>query len=335
MPIKRNRLLDSILRRFAVIFLSLFCVSEWCYSQFDAPIGQYMFMPASYNPAAVGDGNLMRVYGSHRMDFTGIQDAPMTTVVSFSSPFVIGKTLHGAGIKFVNDRFGLFSNQSFYVNYAYKIRLGDGVLSIGADFGLMNLSFSLDSVDLGAGQDDYHNETDNALPQLSGGGSEKGASGMGFDLGVGVYYSAASWWVGASYAHVTNPVLEWDDRAEVRVTGTMYVAGGYNWQLKNKDWMLLPSVMLQTDFTGWDVNVSMLAQLQNRYRFGLGYRIAGSVNVILGMEIINGLQLGYTYELPANALLRESYGSHELYLAYGFNILKPKNTNKYKSIRYL
>mgnify|MGYP006923215354 FL=1 len=45
MPIKRNRLLDSILRRFAVIFLSLFCVSEWCYSQFDAPIGQYMFMP--------------------------------------------------------------------------------------------------------------------------------------------------------------------------------------------------------------------------------------------------------------------------------------------------
>jgi type IX secretion system PorP/SprF family membrane protein len=199
----------------------------------------------------------------------------------------------------------------------------------------MNLSFSLDSVDLGAGQDDYHNETDNALPQLSGGGSEKGASGMGFDLGVGVYYSAASWWAGASYAHVTNPMLEWDDRAEVRVTGTMYVAGGYNWQLKNKDWMLLPSVMLQTDFKGWDVNVSMLAQLQNRYRFGLGYRIAGSVNVILGMEIINGLQLGYTYELPANALLRESYGSHELYLAYGFNILKPKNTNKYKSIRYL
>ena len=95
------------------------------------------------------------------------------------------------------------------------------------------------------------------------------------------------------------------------------------------------STDIALNYTLSDVNVSMLAQLQNRYRFGLGYRIAGSVNVILGMEIINGLQLGYTYELPANALLRESYGSHELYLAYGFNILKPKNTNKYKSIRYL
>ena len=55
----------------------------------------------------------------------------------------------------------------------------------------------------------------------------------------------------------------------------------------------------------------------------------------LDMDIINGLQVGYTYELPANGLIRESYGSHELYLAYGFNILKPKRTNRYKSVRYL
>ena len=324
------------MRRYIVLLFALVNGLVALRAQFDAQMGQYMFMQSAYNPAAVGDGDLLRVFGSHRMDFTGIQGAPMTTNVSFSSPFVIGKTHHGAGVRFMNDRFGLFSNQSLYVEYAYKIRLGKGYLSVGADLGLINLSFAVDSVDLGAGQDDYHVEGDNAIPQVSGGGSEKGASGMGFDMGIGVYYSAPRWWAGASYAHVTQPRLMWgSENTDVSVTGTMYLAGGYNWQLKNKDWMLLPSVMLQTDFKGWDVNVSMLAQLQNRYRFGLGYRIAGSVNVILGMEIINGLQLGYTYELPANALLRESYGSHELYLAYGFNILKPKNTNKYKSIRYL
>jgi hypothetical protein len=94
-------------------------------------------------------------------------------------------------------------------------------------------------------------------------------------------------------------------------------------------------MMVQTDFRSWDVNLTMLAQLKKRYRFGLGYRLAGSVNVLLGMDIVNGLQIGYTYELPANALLKESYGSHEVYLAYGFNVLKPKNTNKCKSVRYL
>ena len=323
-----------MLRRYIVLCLGwLLCVGI-VKAQFDPQIGQYMFMQATYNPAAMGDGELMRVYGSHRMDFTGIDGAPMTTYFSFSSPFTIGKTMHGAGVRFVNDQFGLFSNQSLYAGYAYKLRLGKGYLSVGAELGFMNLSFAVDSVDLGDGNDDYHVGSDEAVPNTSG-SSEKGASGMGLDLGVGVYYSAASWWAGVSYGHVTNPTLQWSDKSSIRVRGTLYAAGGYNWRLKNKDWVLMPSAMLQTDFRAWDVNLTMLAQLRERFRFGLGYRIAGSVNVILGVDIINGLQLGYTYEMPANNLLKESYGSHELYLAYGFNVLKPKRTNKYKSIRYL
>jgi len=59
------------------------------------------------------------------------------------------------------------------------------------------------------------------------------------------------------------------------------------------------------------------------------------VNILLGVDIISGLQLGYTCEIATNSLMKESFGSHELYLAYGFDILKPKRTNKYKSIRYL
>jgi type IX secretion system PorP/SprF family membrane protein len=305
-------------------------------AQFDAQIGQYMLMPASYNPAAVGDGDLMRVYASHRMDFTGIQDVPMATYFSFSSPFVIGKSHHGVGVRFMNDRFGLFTNQSLYLGYAYKFRIGKGRLAIGVDAGFLNLSFASDSVDTGAGNDEYHDEHDPAIPNAAGGASEKGVSGMGFDMNIGVYYTTSKWWAGVSYAHVMQPTLEWgSENTEISVNGTMYIAGGYNWQLKNKDWMLLPSMMVQTDFRSWDVNLTMLAQLKKRYRFGLGYRLAGSVNVLLGMDIVNGLQIGYTYELPANALLKESYGSHEVYLAYGFNVLKPKNTNKCKSVRYL
>ena len=325
------------MKRYIVLLCGLLCGVVFVRAQFDPQIGQYMFMRSVYNPAAVGEGDLMRVYGSHRMQFTGIMDAPMTTNFSFSSPFVIGKTSHAAGVRFMNDRFGLFSNQSFYAEYAYRIKLGRGYLSVGADLGFINLSFAVDSVNLKDVADlvkdhAYHNATDNAIPEASG---QNGVSGMGFDLGVGVYYSTPTWWAGVSYGHVTQPRLQWSDKAEVEVRGTFYAAGGYNWRLRDKKWLLMPSAMLQTDFAGWDVNLTMLAQLNNRYRFGLGYRIAGSVNVLLGMDIINGLQVGYTYELPANGLIRESYGSHELYLAYGFNVLKPKRTNRYKSVRYL
>jgi type IX secretion system PorP/SprF family membrane protein len=322
-------------KRGIVLLIISLSASLYVRAQFDAQIGQYMFMQSTYNPAVVGNGELMRVLGSHRMDFTGIQDAPMTTYFSFTSPFVIGKTRHGAGVRFMNDKFGLFTNQSLYLEYAYRHRLGSGVLSVGADFGFVNLSFAVDSVDFAAGQDEYHQEFDPAVPTTSGAGSDKGASGMCFDMGVGVYYSAPTWWAGASYGHVTNPELKWGDQTDIKIKGTMYLSGGYNWQLKNKAWMLLPSVMVMTDFVGWDVNLTLLAQVRKRYRFGMGYRIAGSVNILLGMDVISGLELGYTYELPANGLIRESYGSHELYMAYGFNVLKPKHTNKYKSVRYL
>ena len=325
------------MKRYIVLLCGVMCCVAGLRAQFDPQIGQYMFMQSSYNPAAVGESDLMRVYGSHRMQFTGIMDAPMTTYFSFSSPFVVGKTQHAAGVRFMNDKFGLFSNQSLHASYAYRMKLGNGTLSVGADLGFINLSFAVDSVNLKDIADlvqdyAYHNATDNAIPESNG---QNGVSGMGFDMGVGVYYSTPTWWAGVSYGHVTQPVLQWSDKAEVSVRGTFYAAGGYNWRLRDKKWLLMPSAMVQTDFAGWDVNLTMLAQVNERYRFGMGYRIAGSVNILLGMDIIDGLQVGYTYELPANNLIKESYGSHELYLAYGFNILKPKRTNRYKSVRYL
>lgn len=303
-------------------------------AQFDPQMGQYMYMPAAYNPAAVGEGDLMKVAGAHRMQTIGIQNAPMSTWFSFSSPFVIGKTSHGAGIRFLNDRFGLFTNQALYAQYAYRQKLGSGYLSVGVDLGFVNVGFKGDSINLNKMGDDYHDSNDPALPT-------KSVSDMKFDMGIGVWYSTPIWWVGASYSHLTQPKMDWSEGAsgqakEMKVTGTMYITGGYHFRLKNaKEWMLTPSLMVMSDFISWDVNLTLMCDYKDRYRWGLGYRIAGSVNILLGVDIIPGLQLGYTCELPANSLIRESYGSHELYLAYGFDILKPKRTNKYKSIRYL
>lgn len=298
-------------------------------AQFDPQMGQYMYLPTAYNPAAVGEGDLMKVAGMHRMQYVDIKNAPMSTWFSFASPFVIGKTRHGAGVKFLNDRYGLFTNQAFYVQYAYRQKLGKGYLSVGVDLGFVNVGFRGDSVNLKNMEDDYHEADDDAIPTGS-------KSGMKFDMSLGVYYVTPTWWVGASYSHVTRPKVNWDDYSRVKLVGTMYVSGGYHFRLKEyKEWVLTPSAMVMSDFISWDINLTLMCDYKDRYRWGLGYRIDGSVNILLGIDIISGLQLGYTCELPTNKLLLESYGSHEIYLAYGFDILKPKRTNKYKSIRYL
>ena len=320
-------------KRFIVLLIGLLALAT-ARAQFDPQIGHYVYMPTAYNPAAVGEGDLMKVAGAHRMQYVDITNAPMSTWFSFSSPFVIGKTSHGAGVRFLNDRYGLFTTQSLYAQYAYRQKLGKGYLSVGVDLGFVNVGFKGDSVNLSQMGDEYHDTNDPAVPTGS-------KSGMSFDLGVGVYYSTPIWWVGASYSHLTRPQVDWSDgttgtEQKVTLVGTMYVTGGYHFRLKNyKEWVLTPSAMVMSDFASWDVNLTLMCDYKDRYRWGLGYRIAGSVNILLGIDIISGLQLGYSCELPTNKLLLESYGSHEIYLAYGFDILKPKRTNKYKSIRYL
>lgn len=316
-------------KRFVLLLGAMVCGVIAVQAQFDPQIGQYMFLPTAYNPAAAGDDDLMKVAGMHRMQFTGIKNAPMTTYFSFASPFVIGKTKHAAGVRFLNDRFGLFSNQALHAQYAYRLKLGNGYLAIGADLGFVNISFANDSVNLSKLNADYFSSSDPALPTGQGG------NGMTFDLGLGIWYSAPTWWVSASMSHLTYPTLHWSDESDFHLKGTMYLAGGYNWRLRNKNWVLKPSMLVMSDFREWDINIAMIAELKDRYRFGASYRILGNVGLILGMDIIAGLQIGYTYELPTSKLIYESYGSHELYLAYGFDILKPKRTNRYKSVRYL
>lgn len=315
------------MKKYVVLFLLMTAIA--CYGQFDPQIGQYIYMPTAFNPAAAGEGDLMKVSGLHRMQFTGFKNAPMTTYFSFHSPFVIGKTKHGAGVRFMNDRYGLFTNQTLHVQYAYRQKIGKGYLSAGVDLGFVSVGFKGDSVNL----DDlegssYHQTNDEAIPT----GEE---SGMNFDMAVGLYYTADTWYAGLSYSHLTAPKIEWGDYSTIQLRGTMYAVGGYNWRLRDKRFVIKPSAMLMTDFVSWDLNLTAMCEFKDKYRWGLAYRIGSNVGILLGLDIISGLTLGYTYELPTTKLLLESYGSHEIYLAYGFNILKPKRTNRYKSVRYL
>ena len=207
--------------------------------------------------------------------------------------------------------------------------MGKGHLSVGVDLGFVSVGFKGDSVNLSQLKGSlYHQADDQLIPS----GSQ---TGMAFDMGLGVYYSAPKWYAGISYTHLTQPKVEWSETSDVRLRGTLFAVGGYNWKLRNKYFVLKPSLLMMTDFVAWDVNVSLMCEYKEKYRWGLNYRVAAGVGVYLGADIISGLVLGYHCELPTNKLMLESFGSHEVYLAYGFDILKPKRTNRYKSVRYL
>jgi type IX secretion system PorP/SprF family membrane protein len=308
-----------------VTLFSLFAI-QYTSAQFDGIYSQYMHIKHFYNPAAIGEQELMKMMVAQRLDWIGIKNAPKTTLFTINTPFKIGKTHHAAGIQFVNDMFGVFANQQINAQYAYKFKFEYGTLSIGANIGVLNLICYGDSIKMV--ESDYHTENDPAIPQ----GTQ---SGIAFDLSAGIYFSNATWFAGVSMLHVPGAEVKLGDKYDFKINQAMTAVGGYNIKLSNNDYQLKPSALLYTDFVSWQAQISLLLDYKNKFWGGLAYSIQDAVSFSFGMTIIDGLQFGYCYDLPVSSMIRATHGSHELYLSYDFNIFKPKYNQKHKSIRLL
>lgn len=308
-----------------ITLISLFAI-QYTAAQFDGIYSQYMHIKHFYNPAAVGEQELMRIMVAQRLDWIGIKNAPKTTLFTVNTPFKIGKTHHAAGIQFINDMFGVFANQQINAQYAYKFKFQYGTLSVGANIGVLNLICYGDSIKMV--ESDYHTENDPAIPQ----GTQ---SGIGFDLSAGIYFSNAAWFAGVSILHAPSADIKLGDKYDFKINQAMTAVGGYNIKLPNNNYQLKPSALLYTDFVSWQAQISLLLDYKNKYWGGLAYSIQDAVSFSFGAEIIDGLQLGYCFDLPTSSMIRATHGSHELYLSYEFNIFKPKYNQKHKSIRLL
>ncbi|MBR6519766.1 MAG: PorP/SprF family type IX secretion system membrane protein [Paludibacteraceae bacterium] len=308
-----------------ITFFSLFLIQHTS-AQFDGIYSQYMHIKHFYNPAAIGEQELMKMMVAQRLDWIGIKNAPKTTLFTVNTPFKIGKTHHAAGIQFINDIFGVFANQQINAQYAYKFKFDYGTLSIGTNIGVLNLICYGDSIKMV--ESDYHTENDPAIPQ----GTQ---SGIGFDLSAGIYFSNTTWFAGVSVLHAPSSNIKLGDKYDFQINQAMTAVGGYNIKLSNPDFELKPSVLLYTDFISWQTQISLLLDYKNKFWGGLAYSIQDAISFSFGMEVIDGLQFGYCFDLPTSSMIRATHGSHELFLSYDFNIFKPKYNQKHKSVRLL
>ena len=298
-------------------------------SQFDAQISQYMFHNSSFNPAAVGDGDLIQITGQHRIQWLGMPNGGQTTVFSISSPLKFDKTSQGIGFKFLNDKVGQFTNQSAHFQYAFKKKIGTGTLSIGADLGFVSLGFnggdSIHKITLGL----YHDITsDPEIPKSN-------VVGMSFDMSLGMFYSTTQYYGGISYLHLNNPTVDWGDRSKFRQTGTLFITGGYNWILPDTKYVLKPSTLIKSDFSSMQVDLSGRLEYDSKYWGGITYRLEDAIVFLAGINIAGGFSIGYSYDLPTTQILAVSSGSHEILVTYSFEYILGKKNSKYKSIRIL
>lgn len=314
---------------FITMFLSLFVFKV--YPQMDAQLSQYMYNHASFNPASIGENGMINASGVQKLQWLGIFGAPRTTYFTLNSPLKIGKTNQAVGVTFLRDQAGAFTNQSANVQYAYKKKVADGILSIGASVGFMGLGIESDSLkDIHGNsfQSEYHEKTDNAVPKSD-------VYGLGLDVNAGVFFTGKKYYAGISYVHLNNSSFVIGDTLEYKMRGIGYFTAGYEIALENPKILIKPSALIKSDFTTWQIDLSSRIEYDKRFWGGLSYRFQDAVVIFAGINISNGMSIGYAYDLPASTIIRATSGSHELQISYSFSLDMSKKNNKYKSIRIL
>ncbi len=298
-------------------------------AQFDAQLSQYMFHANTFNPAAVGESNLIEVIGQHRLNMVSMPGGGSTTAFSINSPIKAGKNKSGLGFSILDDKVGWFNTQSAHLQYAYKRNLGDGHLSVGTELGFVSLGFSGDSVAQNNITSEYYSMMgDDAIPQTS-------VIGLGFDVGIGLWYTADKWYIGLSFLHANQPTVKWGLNSEFKQLSSLYVTGGYDYTFDNQKFSLKPSILVKSDFNRWQFDLSSRLEYDNKFWGGLTLRPFNTVVLFAGMNINGGLSLGYSFDVATSRLITTNFGSHEILLSYSFEYVFSKQNSKYKSIRYL
>lgn len=175
----------------------LLCPCTKAAAQTDATFTQYYNVPTYYNPAAVGQTDLLRIRGGARLQWLGIDNAPKTFAATADMPFKFLGKRFGTGVVISQESIGLYRTLNLHVQIGYKFKKWGGEFTGGVALGMYDQSFKGSEVYL-PDEDDYHQGTDDGIPTQD-------LHGTAFDVSAGIWYQHPKFWAGISCSHLTRP----------------------------------------------------------------------------------------------------------------------------------
>jgi type IX secretion system PorP/SprF family membrane protein len=294
-------------------------------AQQDPQISQHMFNQLMINPGFAGNSGLVNLSLLNRQQWVGFPGAPVTTVFQTDASLKLIGDADGLGFTVVKDAIGYENNVTFGLSYSYRFRVGQGQLGCGASFGMMNKNLNPGWSESQGG--DLVDGSDPALPKQV-------VNGILTDVGAGLFYRHKKYYLAFSSLHLTQPSFSFEESGHFSLRRSYYFTGGYNLDLNDDRFTVQPSFLFKSDGTTSQIDVDLLLQYNKRFWGGLGYRNQDAVVVFLGVEMLNGMRIGYSYDLNTSVLSRYNSGSHELFLSYAVLINKNRG-QKTKSVRFL
>lgn len=324
------------LKRIAII-ISLFAGMETSAQQ-RPYYTQYIMNNYIINPAVAGIENYWDVKASHRLQWVGLQDAPVTTYISIHGPlqksdydresatsfhasgsnprgqaywrdYVSAEPHHGVGLTVLNDRTGPLNRFAAYGTYAYHLSLSPRTsLSAGVSAGITNMSLDASKLNFG---------TTTVDPAVAGSGV---INRIKPDISAGLWLYSANYFVGVSAQQIIPQQIAFSDNTvqlqQGKLLPHLFFSAGYRLQL-NENISLLPSTLIRYVNPlplGLDFNAKL--QYQDLLWVGGSYRYQDGFAAMVGLNISHSINVGYSYDMQTSNLNTVSKGTHEILIGF-------------------
>ncbi|TFH35581.1 MAG: type IX secretion system membrane protein PorP/SprF [Bacteroidia bacterium] len=296
------------------------------YSQSDPVSSQYMFNHLLYNPGSAGSSGMICATAMTRQQWVGLKGAPSSTVFHVNAAVRPLKINSGIGLTIINDKAGFDTDNSLMFSYSYIAKLGQGKLGIGVNLGMLNKAID-PTWNIPSGDRFVPPSGDPLIP-------ENKESYIAFDMGLGLFYSTQDYYAGLSVTHLTEPSIKYT-KGTPYVARQYYATAGYTVRLPNPSLELIPSLFVFSDGKIFQPTVTALVRYNKKVWGGVSYRTGDALSGIIGVELYNGLRIGYSYDFPMSDIKMSTSGSHEFVVNYCFDLSLGRSSNRYKSIRFL
>jgi type IX secretion system PorP/SprF family membrane protein len=307
------------------------------YAQQKPHYTQYILNQYILNPALTGIENYTDIKASHRHQWVGIQDAPVTTYFTIHAPinkkdyrttatsfdvpgenprgkryweeYTAAEPHHGIGLQVINDRTGPLNYFSAYATYAYHIGISVRTsLAAGFGAGITNISLNTDKLDFGTVQVDpavYNNGIVNTIKP---------------DFMAGLYLYSADYFVGLSAQQIIPQKINFANNTVKTTNGKIvphvFATAGYRF-LIGEDFNLIPSVMVKyIEPLPTQIDINAKLQYLDKIWIGASYRHQDGFAGMVGLNISSKINVGYSYDYTTSALNIVSKGSHEIIVGF-------------------
>lgn len=268
------------------------------------------------NPSVAGLSGTLEVVGIIRQQWVGLEGSPATQHLTVTLP--IPYVSSGFGMSFENDAIGARRTTAFNASWNWIGRLGNGLLSIGAQGGLFQMG--IDGAKLRTPTGNYSlgtiNHRDQILPTTQ-------INAQTLTFGAGAFFQTGNFSLGVSSQHLHAPVLSFEGSQGIawQLQRTYMASAMYNLELGAL--RLTPFIFVRTDLSRTQYDWALSVKWNDNIFLGGAFRDFDfsnpqSLTIFGGLKLSEKWSLGYAHDISLSALAVVQYGTHEIMLRYNF-----------------